>query len=245
MGAREIKTGCMPDNDFTYEEFEGLLGSFYLTFLCLKKGDDEDKAAFQKVTEILNGFAESHHVRIPKEATGDPQPTEEAWGQPGEIGSCFSVLDSMSSFWRDFGLAADHGKTEEGLKQMLLGQCILGIFHKHKVVIAEFKEYEGVMVPVNILERGPHMRQKFQGIFTRNQLIKKFYERVEKYSTYTRIKNSDVSADAPRYYYCDHCGQPDVKPEGSTDKINNPCKECKVLIETGFIPMETHNHPHG
>jgi hypothetical protein len=32
----EYNTGCMPRTDFTYEEFEGLLGSFHLSLLPLR-----------------------------------------------------------------------------------------------------------------------------------------------------------------------------------------------------------------
>lgn len=165
MTEREIKSGCMPSTDFRYEEFEGLLASFFLTLLCLKDRSGEDGEAFQQAVEILNGFAERHNVRLPEEAAKEPRATQEAWGQPSAFSSCFTLLDMMSSFWRDFGVGADP-KTHDGMERFRLGRLLLILLDRHKAITAKFQEYEGKQVPIGVQEKHPAMRQSFESILT-------------------------------------------------------------------------------
>lgn len=52
--APTLRRGRMPSTDFRYEEFEGLLGSFFLTLKPLRT---VDPAAFEEILVILLGFA--------------------------------------------------------------------------------------------------------------------------------------------------------------------------------------------
>lgn len=91
-----MNKGSMPNTDFTYEEFEGLLASYYLSLLPLhNSGDARDKQEFEAVLGILNGFAERHDVQKPEDTVAHTRPTSEKWGQPKEFGSCFTLLDMM------------------------------------------------------------------------------------------------------------------------------------------------------
>lgn len=165
MAEREIKSGCMPSTDFHYEEFEGLLASFYLTLLCLKDRPGEDSEAFQQALEILNGFAERHFVRLPEEAAKEPRATQEVWGQPSAFTSCFTLLDMMGSFWRDFSVGANP-KTQDGMERFRLGRCILVLLDRHRVITAKFQEYEGKQVPIGVQEKLPAMRQSLESILS-------------------------------------------------------------------------------
>ncbi len=76
-----MKSGTMPRTDFTYEEFENLLASFYLTLLPLRdRNNTEDKADFETAVAILNGFAERHDLHKPEGAAKDPRSTKFDWG---------------------------------------------------------------------------------------------------------------------------------------------------------------------
>lgn len=99
----ELKRGAMPNTDFTYQEFEGLLGSYYLTLEPLQHGSDQDKSDFTEIIALLDGLADRHSVQRPAAAGMHPRMTTYEWGQP-KILSGFSVLDMLGSFTRDFGI---------------------------------------------------------------------------------------------------------------------------------------------
>lgn len=161
MAEREIKSGCMPNTDFRYEEFEGMLASYYLTLLCLKDINGDDSKTFSEALEVLNGFAERHSVRFPEEASKEPRPTQEDWGQPHAFNSCFTLLDMMGSFWRDFGIGADP-KTQDGVERFRLGRCILNLLHRHDVITARFENHEGQQIVTGVLEQKDAMWQKLE-----------------------------------------------------------------------------------
>jgi len=150
MKERPLNSGEMPRTDFRYEELEGLLGSYYLTMLPLREGTEQDRADFEAMTGILNGFAERHQVQKPEEAVAQPRPTKEEWGQPSAINSCFSVVDLMGSFWRDFGVGAEP-ETVDRQERLKLGRLVLGVLHRYGVIKADFEEIDSIQTPVRIL----------------------------------------------------------------------------------------------
>ena len=77
--APRFNTGTMPDTDFHYEAFEGLLASFYLSLSPLREGNEQDIADFQTATEALNKLAEGQGVQQPEAAVVQPRPTLEDW----------------------------------------------------------------------------------------------------------------------------------------------------------------------
>ena len=100
---KHLNTGCMPNTDFQYEEFEGLIASYYLSYQHLKgSSKPKDQENFKKLTDILNRIAERHSVQIPEEAVNNVRATED-WGKPKKL-SYFSVKDMLNSFYRDFGV---------------------------------------------------------------------------------------------------------------------------------------------
>lgn len=150
MTEQSLNTGEMPNTDFRYEEFEGLLGSYYATMRPLKEGSEQDRADFEAITGILGGFAQRHNVQKPEQAIVQPRPTLHEWGQPEAFDTCFSIIDQMGSFWRDFGVGAKPGTVdmEERLK---LGRLLLRVLHRHGVIQAGFEEIDGVQTPVRVL----------------------------------------------------------------------------------------------
>ena len=98
----EFRTGCMPNTDFRYEEFEGLLASYALTLKPLKTTEKpEDLKDYNRAMEILNEFAQRYGIQPPEQAIKNPR-TDKEWAKP-DVFSNFSMLDMMGSFWRDFG----------------------------------------------------------------------------------------------------------------------------------------------
>mgnify|MGYP001596823356 CR=1 FL=1 len=100
---KELNSGCMPNTDFQYEEFEGLLACYYLSYLHLKESSKtKDQENFKKLSEILNRIAERHSVQLPEEAVKNIR-TPYDWAKPKKL-SYFSVKDMLNSFYRDFGV---------------------------------------------------------------------------------------------------------------------------------------------
>jgi hypothetical protein len=97
-------SGEMPHTDFQYEEFEGFLASYYLTYLHLNESTDGDATAkFKAMYDTLVRFAERHKVQVPQEAIKNVRAKEE-WGKPSKLTSYFMVKDSFNAFRTDFGL---------------------------------------------------------------------------------------------------------------------------------------------
>ncbi|MCR4323225.1 MAG: hypothetical protein NUV61_04025 [Candidatus Azambacteria bacterium] len=141
----------MPRTDFRYEEFEGLLASYYLTFLPLRKGGVQDAKDFIKLVRILNGFATRYCVQKPIDAIAHPRKTE-IWAVPQNIGSCFSIIDLLSSFWRDFDGDCGNPHTKNGKEQRKLGRLVISILHRHHVLTAEFQKVGRNRLVVGIIK---------------------------------------------------------------------------------------------
>lgn len=98
-------TGCMPNTDFRYEEFEGLLGSFYLTLRPFSEskvaGNKDD---FVIALKSLNELAERYGIQKPEDAVKSPRSTQHEWGKSHAFGSMSMTLDAFRSFYSDFGV---------------------------------------------------------------------------------------------------------------------------------------------
>lgn len=98
-------SGDMPYTDFQYEEFEGFLACYYLTYLHFNKSDNGNKIVkFKDLCDILTLFAKRHHVQIPPDAIKNVRAKEE-WGKPHKFKSYVSVKNSFHAFRTDFGLS--------------------------------------------------------------------------------------------------------------------------------------------
>ena len=99
----QFNTGCMPNTDFRYEEFEGLLASAYLTAEA-KYGVDSQR--FAKAQALIGNLVEHYKLQSPKEAIANPRSRED-WAQPKKLTPSFRISYSA---YRDFGIRTD---TEE------------------------------------------------------------------------------------------------------------------------------------
>lgn len=112
-GIRSFNSGHMPLTDFCYEEFEGLLASFFLTAIPLRDcGSASYLARFNEIHNILNGFAERYNVQKPEDAIVNPRKTEEEWGQAKAFCSTCQALDMTRSFWCDFGVGTNSASAD-------------------------------------------------------------------------------------------------------------------------------------
>lgn len=144
----KINSGVMPNTDFRYEEFEGLLASLYLTLKPLENSGEVDKKDWQAVVEILNGFAERQTVQLPEKTAAEPRPTDKTWGQPQIFKTCFSVWDMMGSFTRDFGIGFEEGIDFHEIRHLC--QIILAVFKRHDVAKLKIKTINGEERPYGI-----------------------------------------------------------------------------------------------
>src|SRR3989344_5455679 len=166
MTEQALNTGEMPNTDFRYEEFEGLLGSYYSTMLPLKDGSEQARADLEAITGILGGLAQRHNVQKPEQAVTKPRPTLHEWGQPEAFNTCFSIIDQMGSFWRDFGVGSEP-QTVDMEERLKLGRLLLGVLHRHGVIQAGFEEIDGIQTPVRVLtEDRTKCHQPLQEILT-------------------------------------------------------------------------------
>jgi len=144
MNSDGLNTGAMPHTDFTYEEFEGNLGSLYLSLVALKSSSNsEDQADWLRANEILAGFAARHCVRPPEAGIANPRPTREPWGQPSEE-SCAGIRTSVCSLLRDTGVGHD-GEDAVALEE--LDQLTFRVLDRHGViqVVRENGRYVEIM----------------------------------------------------------------------------------------------------
>ena len=149
-----LNEGVMPNTDFTYEEFESMLASYYLTFKPLSESIKEDDARdWRSLTSIIDGFCERYKVQRPEEVLENPR-TENDWSQAREFGSCWSTLDCMQSFWRDFGLGTGNIKgTPDASALSQMGQLVPRILERYKICILEYKGSTAMRVAQWIKEK--------------------------------------------------------------------------------------------
>lgn len=73
---------------------------------------------------------------------------------------------------------------------------------------------------------------------TREEALNLFEER--RSNPPKRIRNEDLYAGSPMYFYCRHCGhQSDVLPETYDPRYQQPrkvCDPCQVVIDHGWLP---------
>lgn len=99
----KFNIGCMPNTDFRYEEFEGLLASAYLTVKA-KYGVNAQR--FKEAQVLIGKLTEYYKLQTPEDAIKNPRSPED-WAQPKELSLLFKI--SYSAL-RDFGIRPD---TEE------------------------------------------------------------------------------------------------------------------------------------
>ena len=139
-------TGCMPRTDFRYEEFEGLLGSFYLSLLPLRNSPNtEDHRDYHKAMGVLTGFAQRYRIQSPEDAVQNPR-ARESWGN-AHVMTNWSTLDRISSFWRDFQVG-EEPRTEDHKELYELARTILRVIDRYGIAQVGYEEYQGERVPV-------------------------------------------------------------------------------------------------
>ena len=132
-----MMTGSMPTTDFTYEEFEGLLGSLYLTLQPLKDSPEKyDRAVWIGVCDVLDGFAARHDVRPIEEIIQSPRPTRGTWGQPKEV-NVASIASLLASMWRDFGVVPGNRiwiETIDGREEQAMSEALGIMLERYHVI---------------------------------------------------------------------------------------------------------------
>lgn len=169
MGSLKRPSGPMPRCSLTYEALENHLASYVLSLGLLKRHGGRMRREYDTALRILNGFAERYGLYRPTYAARKPRPTKQPWAQP-EVYPCgFSLVDSLSSFWRDFGIGNDP-MTADGAARVKLARCILRILASYQVI--EPKKQGGKIVgikswsrplehlPLNRLFRDPPPRRR-------------------------------------------------------------------------------------
>lgn len=136
---RNVKSGCMPNTQVTYEDFENLLASFRLTLLPLKMGSRRDRKEFRKIEAILEGFAERHSVRDPELASESPRKSPNPPGRPVTFVSSRYMIGEISAFWFDCQIAKDP-ESEDGRKLEELRSCLYRILHRHGAITPKLRD---------------------------------------------------------------------------------------------------------
>ena len=145
-----MKKGKMPNTDFTYEEFEDLLASYFLSLLPLCGSSNIcDRRDFKAALRILNGFAKRHDVLRPTVAAQCLRRAKNRWGMSKKFDSCFTLLDMMNSFWRDFGVGGNPKEIDER-ERCKLGRLLIGIMHRHGILKARFEVWRGKKIAVGV-----------------------------------------------------------------------------------------------
>ena len=155
----EFNNGCMPNTDFKYEEFEGLLADYAMSLSPLMStGDPEDLDTYKTATSLLNGFSERHKVQSVGETMHNGSRSKEEWAQP-KVHSNWSIIDLLGSFWRDFGVGyvtKEEGATKQtkldASERNKLGRLILGVFAKYGIASIAYQKHEGEKIPCKIEE---------------------------------------------------------------------------------------------
>lgn len=143
-----LNTGEMPNTDFRFEEFEGLLASYALTLAPLKASTCDDAADYDTAIAILDGFADRYKLQKPKIAIDHPRRTREKWGQPKDFGPVFMLLDMMRSFYVDFSIGMEAGTTDCA-ERLKLGRLILKILVRYSAIEANCESIDGEEIPVS------------------------------------------------------------------------------------------------
>jgi hypothetical protein len=108
-----LPSGRMPNTGFTYEEFEGLLGSYYLTYVHFQESSKQKlRQAFENLNNVLTKLAEIYGVQKPVLAVKNVR-SKKDWGVPKKFSSYFSVKDCLNSFYYDFGVIQTSDEAEQ------------------------------------------------------------------------------------------------------------------------------------
>lgn len=145
-----FRYGQMPNTDFRYEEFEGLLASYLLSLAPLTAtGGAQDLLDYNKAVVILRGFAKKYGVQSPELTIANPR-SQEKWGRPSVLAVC-QMMDCMSSFYRDFGIGGKP-RTKDYCKRNELGRLLLSIFSRHGIAKVKFRHKDSKLASVTLKE---------------------------------------------------------------------------------------------
>lgn len=149
--------GQMPNSKGTYEDFEGLIGSYYKSLLPLKEsGHPEDVTDFEAIERLLGRICERNGVQTPEYCVKSPR-TEKEWANPREM-SCDALFTGMNAF-ASFGLVYNQ---DEERDLYTLHQTLALIFSRHGVANIEFRErLDGTLQAVKIHGWNTPINHKF------------------------------------------------------------------------------------
>ena len=160
--------GVMPNTDFTYEEFETFLASYYLTFKPLENGDEQDRVVFDSATAALNQLAQNQGVRLPVSVIYHCKSTEDE-REFGPFTTPGMLLDSFRAFSSDFGVGIEP-QTPDFEQRMILGRAVLSTLDKHGVIKAGFEKIGEKRYPVKIESKNAEFMSKpLQNLLKTNQ----------------------------------------------------------------------------
>ena len=113
----DIKSGAMPRTDFTYEELENFLLSFYRSLKPYQDKTPKNHIYFGLAVLALNELADRHNVRQPAIADTEPRRTSEDWGKP-QVWSQENLRHSLRAFYSDFGIGLTKGNGSTGHQRL-------------------------------------------------------------------------------------------------------------------------------
>lgn len=131
----DLNSGDMPNSDGRYEDFEGLIGSYYKSLLPLKESAfTEDGVDFEKIERALKRICERHKIQSPEYCLKCPR-TQEEWANPKDL-TTEGLMKSQIAFVH-FGLNKETGDHQD---LYIIGQTIALILTRHNVADIEYRE---------------------------------------------------------------------------------------------------------
>lgn len=71
---------------------------------------------------------------------------------------------------------------------------------------------------------------------TREEAFAELEERKKKAQGTVRVRNEDLYAGSPMYFYCKYCGlESDVLPESYTERPRKVCNPCQSMKNEGWL----------
>lgn len=98
MVKAELASGRMPDTDLGYEQLEGLLASYYLTYQHLKVDNSHE---FERLSKVLSSFSGRYSLQPPDEAIANVR-AKKIKDRPHRFISYSSARNHLHLLGRDF-----------------------------------------------------------------------------------------------------------------------------------------------
>lgn len=109
MLVQALNSGKIPKTNGTYENLEGLLLSYYLTYQYLK---DSDPAKYKRLILNLNAIAKNYRVLPPEESETNYRTFDSKW-KPRVFESHTEALDMVTpSFYGTFKIESSSPESE-------------------------------------------------------------------------------------------------------------------------------------